>query len=148
MGLRFTKPHDNELWVVLLEKAFAKMWGSYGYLSGNNPTVALQSFTGNHGVDLSALRLRELQTNNVPFDDGVARAITHDHKPDDDEEMAEASQLSCGSSCYDRDGAREWLEGHVPEHLERYGGFHVLCERCDQWRWLPAGDTTERRGRC
>ena len=30
---RFTQPNGNELWVMLLEKAFAKMWGSYGYFA-------------------------------------------------------------------------------------------------------------------
>lgn len=30
---RFTQPNGNELWVMLLEKAFAKMWSSYGRVS-------------------------------------------------------------------------------------------------------------------
>lgn len=49
---RFTGANGSELWVVLLEKAFAKLWGSYGYLKGNDGCLALQSFTGNHGVDV------------------------------------------------------------------------------------------------
>lgn len=47
---RFTQPNGPELWVLLLEKAFAKLWGSYGYLEGGHVILALQSFTGNHGV--------------------------------------------------------------------------------------------------
>ncbi|KAJ8599421.1 hypothetical protein CTAYLR_008005 [Chrysophaeum taylorii] len=50
---RFTQPHDNELWVLLLEKAFARMWSSYGYLKGNDGSLALQSFTGNHAVNIA-----------------------------------------------------------------------------------------------
>ena len=43
----FSKPNGHELWVLLLEKAFARMWGSYAALDGNVPSVALEAFTGN-----------------------------------------------------------------------------------------------------
>ena len=42
----FAHPHDNELWVLLLEKAFAKMLGSYYGLTGGLEAWALQTLTG------------------------------------------------------------------------------------------------------
>ena len=42
----FANPHDNELWVLLLEKAFAKLIGSYYGLSGGLEAWALQALTG------------------------------------------------------------------------------------------------------
>lgn len=38
----------NELWVMLLEKAFAKYLGSYQDLDGKNPAIALEALSGGH----------------------------------------------------------------------------------------------------
>lgn len=43
----FAKPKGNELWVLLLEKAFAKFVGSYGRLDGGHTMWAFQAMTGN-----------------------------------------------------------------------------------------------------
>ena len=42
----FSKPQGNELWVLLLEKAFAKFVGTYGDLSGGQTSWAWQALTG------------------------------------------------------------------------------------------------------
>merc|ERR1711865_214153 len=42
----FSKPVGNELWVLFLEKAFAKYFGGYNNLDANNPCLAWQSITG------------------------------------------------------------------------------------------------------
>jgi hypothetical protein len=42
----FTTPHENELWVMILEKAFAKFMGSYASLEGGHTIFALQTLTG------------------------------------------------------------------------------------------------------
>ena len=47
---------DNALWVPLLEKAFAKLYGNYAHIEGGLPSLAINALTGapydinNHGV--------------------------------------------------------------------------------------------------
>lgn len=43
-------PPSQELWPVLLEKAFAKLLGSYEELNGGVPVFAWQALTGNNDV--------------------------------------------------------------------------------------------------
>mmetsp|Transcript_41231 Transcript_41231/g.94847 ORF Transcript_41231/g.94847 Transcript_41231/m.94847 type:complete len:476 (-) Transcript_41231:138-1565(-) len=42
----FTKPRGNELWAMLLEKAFAKFCGSYGSIEGGTTIWAVHAMTG------------------------------------------------------------------------------------------------------
>jgi len=42
----FSKPTGKEAWVLLLEKAMAKLFGSYGELNGGNPATAFRALTG------------------------------------------------------------------------------------------------------
>ena len=42
----FAQPHENEMYILLIEKAFAKMAGSYGKLSGGYPALAWMTLTG------------------------------------------------------------------------------------------------------
>ena len=42
----FTRSHGNELWVLLLEKAYAKLHGCFDNLREGSPNEALQDFTG------------------------------------------------------------------------------------------------------
>ncbi|CAM9267912.1 unnamed protein product, partial [Choristocarpus tenellus] len=44
----FAKPNGNELWVILLEKAFAKYCGSYSAISGGFEAWGLKVLTGNN----------------------------------------------------------------------------------------------------
>ncbi|CAJ1329468.1 unnamed protein product, partial [Effrenium voratum] len=46
----FAEPLGEEIWVALLEKAFAKFCGSYGNLSGGGCAWAFQVLTGEHKV--------------------------------------------------------------------------------------------------
>mmetsp|Transcript_105688 Transcript_105688/g.252070 ORF Transcript_105688/g.252070 Transcript_105688/m.252070 type:complete len:725 (-) Transcript_105688:108-2282(-) len=47
---RFAQPKDNECWALLLEKAFAKMYGGYDKLEGGCMSWALSAITGNPAV--------------------------------------------------------------------------------------------------
>ena len=49
----FCKPAGSELWVLLLEKAFAKFVGGYHNLAGGFPIWALVALTGDDGYTLS-----------------------------------------------------------------------------------------------
>ena len=42
----FTEPHGNELWVMILEKAFAKYMGSYSATEGGHSIFAMHTITG------------------------------------------------------------------------------------------------------
>tara|TARA_Y100000389_G_scaffold171916_2_gene179912 strand:+ start:1590 stop:3269 length:1680 start_codon:yes stop_codon:yes gene_type:complete len=42
----FAKPHENEMYILLLEKAFAKIAGSYQKISGGYPVLAWLILTG------------------------------------------------------------------------------------------------------
>jgi hypothetical protein len=42
----FADPNGTELWVLVLEKAFAKFVGTYGELDGGHPLWALEALTG------------------------------------------------------------------------------------------------------
>ena len=44
--LAFSKTDQNELWVILLEKAYAKCFGSYFEIIGGDPVHALRDLTG------------------------------------------------------------------------------------------------------
>ena len=47
MGAIYTKTTDDELWVALLEKAYAKIYGCYERLVSGTPYHALPDLTGN-----------------------------------------------------------------------------------------------------
>lgn len=44
--MAFSKTEQNELWVILLEKAYAKVYGNYWDIVGGDPVHALRDLTG------------------------------------------------------------------------------------------------------
>jgi calpain-15 len=45
-GPAFSRANGFELWVLLIEKAYAKIYGSYEIIEGGNPAIALRDLTG------------------------------------------------------------------------------------------------------
>ena len=45
-GPLFSRAHGNELWVLLLEKAYAKVHGNYKTMVGGSPHEAMMDLTG------------------------------------------------------------------------------------------------------
>lgn len=45
-GPAFTRSHGNELWVMFLEKAWAKIYGSYDNIEGGLTRECLHDLTG------------------------------------------------------------------------------------------------------
>ncbi len=50
---QFAQPNGKSVWVLLLEKAFAKAFGGYMKLDGNNERIALQMMTGCNAFDIN-----------------------------------------------------------------------------------------------
>lgn len=48
----FAKTSQNQLWVMLLEKAYAKLYGCYYKLAGGSPLEPLQALTGGNPVKI------------------------------------------------------------------------------------------------
>jgi hypothetical protein len=42
----YAKSKDSELWVMLLEKYYAKVYGGYNDIEGGRPHLALRDLTG------------------------------------------------------------------------------------------------------
>lgn len=90
-GAFFVQPNGNELWVVLLEKAFAKFCGSYQALDGGQVVWAWQALTGDHVLELHLNQQREWVRKDVVYpkerDERNRRAIRYrssDEKFDDE----------------------------------------------------------------
>ena len=63
----FTSTKEHEIWVMLLEKAYAKVHGSYYNIVGGDPSHALRDLTG-----APYKRITELQNNDSEWDELLA----------------------------------------------------------------------------
>jgi len=59
----FSQPNGNQLWAILLEKAFAKFCGSYANLEGGHTIWALRAMTG----DYARMFKKEINGSTVKF---------------------------------------------------------------------------------
>ena len=77
----FSKPKDSELWVLLLEKAFAKFVGSYENLGGGGEPWAWQALTGMREQRLYYRQIddtNELVWHEILFDHDKQRKMVRD----------------------------------------------------------------------
>jgi len=58
-GPAFSKGNGNELWVLLLEKAYAKIYGSYANIESGQTLQALRDLTGAPGEHLDTKNINE-----------------------------------------------------------------------------------------
>jgi hypothetical protein len=91
----FAQPQGREVWVCILEKAFAKLCGSYGALDGGQTAWALNALTG----DPVFILRKHKQTESKPtsdveapspsaIDDGGRAANTRRHAEDTDVDVS------------------------------------------------------------
>jgi hypothetical protein len=128
----FAQPQQGELWVLVLEKAFAKFCGSYQGLSGGHALWALEALTGDkvctwhlasEGGEWKRLNLRHFETDEDKRKIGLANTDeakneahmfkllqTYDRE---DAAMAASSKSSAGSSDTKEDSNHGIVPGHA-----------------------------------
>ena len=125
----FTSPNGNEMWVLLLEKAYAKMVGTYSGLVGGHPRWALEAFTGNAGVSFY-LNGNEWSSNDLPksyakekFFDVLDKCLEH-------KMLACAGSKNTGRKADDKANSKKGIvQGHAYTLLDCYktpSGDHVV----------------------
>jgi len=86
---KFSQAHGNELWVLILEKAFAKLCGSYAKLEGGSAVWALRAMTG----DLARCYMLE---NNEWHRYNVKNTSGGEYAKKKDTEKKDVDKRACG----------------------------------------------------
>jgi len=133
----FAHPHGNEIWVPLLEKAVAKLFGSYSNLIGGFAGTAFRTFTGEKNIFLwrkgsgswRKLRLCPHQLYEFICTDEYHKHLAFFHimqKADQSNFMSGASIV--GGNAYRPDGL---VEGHAYSvlHVTEVEGVKLVCLR-------------------
>uniref|UniRef100_A0A0G4F556 Calpain catalytic domain-containing protein n=1 Tax=Chromera velia CCMP2878 TaxID=1169474 RepID=A0A0G4F556_9ALVE len=149
---RFAKPVGNELWCMLLEKAFAKFFGSYESLVGGICSVAFQCLTGSAEQfvwDKEGGKLRWERGRVAVEEQTRRRTIVTTFEPDQfatDEELFEVFReydkkhfiISCSISAGEEKTRPDGLvEGHAYSMLQvaslPHHGRLKLCKLRNPW---------------
>lgn len=93
----FAKPHGNEVWVLLLEKAMAKVMGSYAALQSGNAGVAFRAFTGEQNIGLWQRRASSTDWKELKLQEGgTAFAAAADQQQRNSDSFFDALLDFCG----------------------------------------------------
>eukprot|EP00928_Gymnodinium_smaydae_P015860 TRINITY_DN1589_c0_g3_i1.p1 TRINITY_DN1589_c0_g3~~TRINITY_DN1589_c0_g3_i1.p1 ORF type:complete len:684 (+),score=87.40 TRINITY_DN1589_c0_g3_i1:214-2052(+) len=111
----FARPNGDEMWALLLEKAFAKMMGTYAALQGGNPGFAFRAMTGEETV--ITWRKKEGQWDPWKLSKGGAMGLERDGTETaiGDEEFFQELKKS-DSSSFLMSAGMAVAEGHAMEH--------------------------------
>lgn len=104
----FSRSHGNELWVLLLEKAYAKLHGSYSLLRGGWAAEGMMDLTGcpTLNIDFSTISGQEMLKNDTLWD--MVRKY--------DEYGALISASTAGEDRFSESSAPQKKGGLVPGH--------------------------------
>ena len=126
----FSHNHGDELWVMLLEKAYAKLHKNYGNMEGGMPFVALSDLTG--------MPVKRFLTKDLDKDELFKRIMKYDKKdyymcanvPDVPDVDLQKDYGLVEEHCYTVIGAYE-IEGHKLLKIRNPWGE---CEWKGKWR--------------
>lgn len=109
-GIAFDRTKDNELWVMLLEKAYAKVFGSFVAINGGLASEALNDLTGAPVTSFFPVQGTPAEhwknIYNADYKKFIMTACTGDLKGSGDD-TADKSLGICGNHAYSLLGAYE-----------------------------------------
>eukprot|EP00971_Amphidinium_carterae_P169951 3367469-Amphidinium_carterae.1 len=110
----FSKPVGHEMWVLLMEKAFAKMLGGYDKLKGGRPVFAWQVLTG-------VLDQRTISR--------VSPSVWEEYQIDVDEEVKELQAGRMSDLPLERDDAvhQTFSDETLWRHMQTHSPEHVMA---------------------
>lgn len=137
----FCRPHGNELWVLIVEKAMAKMFGSYSELLGSNSAVAFRALTGEKDTVLwkrtSPVVETKVEEQPPPIQKGKSSARANQKKVEkvpDPVFIWTERKLKVRDLCFNEpDAGQHTKEGELFFELLRsyYGRNYLMCAAID-----------------
>lgn len=121
----YAKKGDNELWVLLLEKAYAQYMGDYGDIEGGNPSKAMGLLLSNDGTDINIKNLSDEDLKakiKDALDNDKAITASSNSKTEKKESVTVDGQLIWYSHAYNvlrLNGDKVYLQNpHGVNHVE------------------------------
>lgn len=120
----YAKKGDNELWVLLLEKAYAQYMGDYGDIEGGNPSKAMGVLLSENGTDINIKNLSDEEVKTKiknALDNDKAITASSNSKTEKKESVTFDGQLIWYSHAYNV----LKLEGDMVHLQNPHGVNHV-----------------------
>ena len=74
----FTRANGNELWVLLLEKAYAKIYGNYEILEGGFSNVVFRELTGAPCIKMNTFKYEKVNGYEIEKENLVLLPLLFD----------------------------------------------------------------------